>query len=85
MKLIGKEYVNSVKTAPCMDCGRTFPPVCMDLDHVRGGKISNIASMVSSGYKLDLIKAEVAKCEVVCACCHRLRTTARKENIGRKL
>jgi len=28
-----KAWTNSHKTKPCMDCGGTFDPVCMDFDH----------------------------------------------------
>lgn len=76
-----KDYVDKIKSeTPCTDCHRFFPPVAMDFDHVRGNKARNIASFVASGYKLDLIKEEIEKCDLVCACCHRIRTAARKEN-----
>lgn len=76
-----KAFVDEYKSShPCADCGRHWPPVAMDLDHVRGSKIHSIASMVSSGYNLTLIKVEIEKCEVVCACCHRIRTAGRGEN-----
>lgn len=77
-----RAYVNQYKSVPCIDCSRTYPPVAMDLDHVRGAKVSTIARMVSAGYKLDLIKEELAKCEVVCSNCHRVRTATRMENLG---
>lgn len=78
-----KAYVDNLKTStPCADCKRWFAAVCMDFDHVRGAKIKNIATMVASAYKLNLIKIEIAKCEIVCACCHRLRTQARNENLA---
>lgn len=75
-----KAWVDQLKsTTPCADCGGNFHPVAMDFDHI-GPKLGNIASMVGSGYKLPLIKAEIAKCEVVCANCHRIRTHLRGEN-----
>lgn len=52
----------------------------MDFDHANGGKSGNVARMVSCGYKLELIKEEIAKCELVCSNCHRLRTHVRGEN-----
>lgn len=84
-RLAGKTYVDSCKDVPCADCGQRWPPEAMDFDHVRGKKSRNVAQMVSSAYKLDLIKVEIAKCEVVCACCHRIRTHRRKDNIGVQL
>lgn len=77
-----KKYVDDYKRRPCADCGKKFPPVAMDLDHVRGAKGRNVSSMVSGAYCLDLIKGELEKCEVVCACCHRIRTHSKKENVG---
>lgn len=80
-KAIAKKYVDAYKAKhPCKDCGKKWPPVAMDLDHVRGGKTRGIANMVSSGYKLDLIKIELKKCDLVCACCHRLRTAKNGHN-----
>jgi len=81
-RLEGKKYVDQQKAKPCMDCGVQWPPVAMDFDHVRGHKSRNVAQMVSGALKLDLIKEEIAKCDLVCACCHRLRTAARKENLS---
>lgn len=70
-----KEYVNSIKVAAgCTDCRKTFPPYVLDFDHVRGAKISNIAGMVTNGVSIARIDREIAKCEVVCANCHRIRT-----------
>lgn len=28
-------------------------------------------------YNIERLREEIAKCEVVCACCHRIRTFAR--------
>jgi hypothetical protein len=46
----------------------------MDFDHLPGtGKRRSIAHLLH--YKsLDEVKAEIAKCELVCANCHRIRT-----------
>jgi hypothetical protein len=76
-----KAAVNKIKDTPCADCGQSFPAVAMDFDHV-GAKTRSIANMVSGAYKLDLILEEIKKCEIICACCHRIRTAARKENCG---
>lgn len=34
--------------------------------------------MLMSDVTMDVILAEIAKCEVVCAVCHRIRTHTRK-------
>ncbi len=75
-----KAIVNKIKSeTPCSDCSKFFHPVAMDFDHIKKKNFS-VASMVSSGYKPDLILKEIELCEVVCACCHRLRTHNRKQN-----
>jgi len=75
-----RAFVDAFKRRPCADCGGEFPPVAMDLDHVRGAKFKSVATLVGGAYRLELIQAELEKCEVVCACCHRVRTAQRKEN-----
>ncbi len=74
-----KYYVDQLKLAPCMDCGQTFDPVCMDFDHVRGKKLMDPSRMRYKNYSLETIQEELDKCELVCACCHRLRTKRRAE------
>jgi hypothetical protein len=68
-------WIHSLKDGPCMDCHSSFPYWCMDFDHVRGVKLVNVSRMVSGSR--DRILAEVAKCDLVCACCHRSRTANR--------
>ncbi len=73
--LKNKEKIDEIKKQPCVDCGNTFPTVCMDFDHVRGRKLYNIGNMKSQAW--ELVKAEIAKCDVVCSNCHRIRTNER--------
>jgi len=77
-----KQIVDDIKEkTPCADCGNHFPAVCMDFDHV-GQKNRSVANMVSGAYKIDLILEEIKICEVVCACCHRIRTRDKKKNLA---
>jgi hypothetical protein len=48
----------------------------MDFDHISGEKIGIISAMVNEPhhYSWDALLAEIAKCEIVCANCHRVRT-----------
>lgn len=69
-----RKYVASLKTNPCTDCNQSFPPECMDFDHVRGVKLA----MVSRTPRKHL-EAEIAKCDLVCANCHRIRTRKRRQ------
>lgn len=78
------QYILEIKAKPCTDCGRTFPPECMDFDHQPGTiKKMTVANMWHS-CSMESIKEEVAKCELVCACCHRTRTKGRPFKGGRK-
>ena len=60
----------------CKDCGEDDLRV-LDFDHVSGKKIANISVMLDNLVSLETMQAEVAKCEVVCANCHRIRTEQR--------
>lgn len=58
---------------PCIDCDEKDPRV-LEFDHIDPStKIEAISSM-SSNAKLQDIIDEVAKCEVRCANCHRIKT-----------
>jgi hypothetical protein len=74
-------YINKIKSVPCADCGGTFPPCAMQFDHIRGTKVAAVSVLavrsITSIAKLD---AEIAKCEVVCANCHAIRTEARRHS-----
>ena len=68
---------------PCVDCGEP-DPIVLDFDHVRGGKTSSVSSMIDRACAMDVIKTEIAKCDVRCANCHR-RRTAKDRGWKRKL
>ncbi|MBX3471011.1 MAG: hypothetical protein KF878_29435 [Planctomycetes bacterium] len=79
-----KDFVLSLKRRPCTDCGGTFHPTAMEFDHVRGEKVEIVAYLVARMSSLERIREEVAKCDLVCANCHRVRTAARIEEAGRR-
>lgn len=62
---------------PCVDCGEA-DIVCLEFDHVRGRKRGNIASMLGD-HAWATIEAEIAKCDVRCANCHRRKTAHARE------
>jgi hypothetical protein len=65
-----KHYVWGYLTNhPCVDCGESNP-VVLEFDHVRGVKKLAVTQMVSDGYSLDVIRAEIRKCVVRCRNCH---------------
>jgi len=69
-----RKFYAQEKSKPCTDCGGIFPTCCMDFDHVRGTKKFNISMGVLNHKTLRQIKLEMAKCELVCSNCHRIRT-----------
>jgi len=72
------QYLRDLKTkTPCVDCGINYPYYVMDFDHVRGVKHANVMELVSTLSK-KRIDQEIAKCEIVCSNCHRIRTHIRK-------
>jgi hypothetical protein len=81
---MGLWVVEYKETHPCMDCNHFFPACAMDFDHRPGEeKLYNVGTLVAHGYSKELIMAEIAKCDLVCACCHRVRTRDRRTNGNR--
>lgn len=81
------KLVEDMKASGCVDCGYRGPSVALDLDHVRGAKVGHVSRLVIEctcprGY--EVLVAELAKCEVVCAICHRIRTHRRRRYWPRK-
>ena len=64
-----RALLNELKDAPCVDCGVRYPHYVMDFDHVRGEKVDSCARIA-----LSKLEEEAAKCDLVCANCHRERT-----------
>lgn len=82
-----RDFINGIKSKPCADCGGTFDPVCMDFDHRPGEvKLFPIAKGAELFYRkkttsrMSLLLAEIAKCDIVCANCHRLRTYRQRDH-----
>jgi hypothetical protein len=72
-----QDFTRWVKTQRgCVDCGYKGHPVALDFDHRPGTvKLSSVAALVTCSW--DSIIAEIKKCDVVCANCHRIRTYER--------
>jgi hypothetical protein len=74
-----RTLVDEIKDVPCMDCGQRFPPYCMDFDHRDPAmKVTEVASLTTSGHSVQTVLDEIAKCDIVCANCHRKRTFNRR-------
>ncbi len=72
-----KEIIEQAKSCPCADCGGEFSSWQKDFDHVKGEKAERVGYIAMSR-STEALLAEIAKCEVVCAVCHRIRTFAKK-------
>jgi len=70
---------NIKKNSVCADCGlqNKNHPEIFDFDHVNGNKKINIGSAYVIGWSKERILQEIAKCEIVCSNCHRIRTKKR--------
>jgi len=72
------KYIKDIKEKdPCLDCKISYPYYMMDFDHVRGTKQANVAELINTLSK-KRIDTEIAKCEIVCSNCHRIRTHNRR-------
>lgn len=72
-----RQLIASMKDNPCKDCQRRFPSECMDFDHRDGEKkVATISQLLSCS--MDKLLGEIAKCDLICANCHRLRTYHRR-------
>ena len=66
------------KAHPCADCGET-DPVVLEFHHLRD-KAFDVAQALPYRNWASIL-AEIEKCVVVCANCHRRRTARRKRTV----
>lgn len=77
-----KKLIEIKESNPCMDCGIQYPHHTMEYDHINKDKLMNVTHMLTGSRSWASIEREIAKCELVCANCHRARTFKRRENDG---
>ncbi len=75
-------YKQLKESIPCADCGIFFPYYVTDFDHRDSSKKSKPVSTMLT-YGKNIVSKEIAKCDLVCANCHRVRTMKRKR--GQKI
>lgn len=64
-------WFNEYKSSCSCACGEN-DPICLDFHHKNvNNKVLEISNAVSNGWSLQKLQAEIAKCKVVCANCHR--------------
>ena len=78
----GRALILEVKEKGCVDCGYNKHPAALDFDH-RPGVDKKFELALGANRSLKAIQQEIAKCDVVCANCHRIRTVNRQASSGR--
>lgn len=74
-----RDYINALKESlPCYDCNEFFPYYVTEWDHTGTDKEFNVSVMVHNTCSIEKIMREIAKCELVCANCHKIRTHKRR-------
>lgn len=71
-----KDKMSVLKSKPCTDCGISYPPYVMQWDHINDDKVAGVAVLMLTA-SWQTVLDEVAKCELVCANCHCIRTNTR--------
>lgn len=67
-----------LKAHPCVDCGKDDIRV-LEFDHIDPKrKLFAISRGVCDGRSIKSLSEEIAKCEVRCCNCHRIRTNQEK-------
>lgn len=77
-RLLHVSIAKAIKEEGCMDCGGSFPPYMMDFDHRDPStKFADPSRYNSFATPLKYVD-ELAKCDPVCANCHRRREHNRR-------
>jgi hypothetical protein len=74
----GQLILDFLRDHPCADCGEE-DPIVLEFDHLADKEFDISQGHVDHAW--ERVLAEIAKCEVVCANCHRRRTVSRKPTI----
>ncbi len=76
-----RDFIREFKDGKsCLDCNVAYPHYVMDFDHRDAAEKSFILSR-GFAYSKKRIVDEIAKCDLVCANCHRERTFSRDEQV----
>jgi hypothetical protein len=78
---LAQEVRDLKERSGCADCKSILPHYMLDFDHLDAeSKEMSISRMINMRVSRERLYAEIEKCEVVCANCHRARTWDRLEH-----
>lgn len=77
-----KQWVDAFKVEKgCEMCGYNAHPAALDFDHIdRSTKAFDVSQFLGRKSDED-IKLEIAKCRVLCANCHRIKSYENKDHL----
>ena len=66
---------DNLRAQPCSECNQKFPVYCIEAHHRDGTeKITEVSQMVRAKCHWEKVEQELAKCDLLCSNCHRLKT-----------
>ena len=69
----------------CVDCGEKYPHWMLDFDHKPEFEKIDSPTKIMQKYSWEKALEEVAKCDIVCPNCHRVRTYIRNQSGYREI
>lgn len=73
-----RSAIVKMKSNPCVDCGGRFHSDAMEFDHRDNEEKVFLISSFGRRVSVERVLQEIAKCDLVCANCHRVRTAKRR-------
>jgi hypothetical protein len=71
--------INAFKVHPCTICGQQYEHYNMQIDHINPTtKLYDVCQLKSR--KVEILLTELAKCQVLCALCHRRKSVLEQQD-----
>lgn len=79
---VKRQYIIDIKKkSSCADCG-TDNYICLEFDHLpQYTKLLALSNPRVLSWSFEKIDVEIAKCEIVCGNCHKIRTHNRRNRL----